>query len=542
MAIPGLVDLLLVLSAAVVVADGKHIAVFGGLMKSHHITVVPLIEGLLDKGHRVSFLIPNTTEHKSYFPKGVGNATMVYLGKEDWSFDTLFSGPEYDFKNLPWYRKPLLFVSVLSEYRATLEKPLFSMNEELVEWIGQPGIDAILFHAASFGCKPIVEASGIPWISFLSIPVTPFFLVQDTDEACRYPNYMKPPPVGELKSSLMARVKNHMICRFLQGYMIFANHEIGALFENKGLKYSGDFMGELMDAPQMMLLGGPPLSVKVELGDQMHVLGTVDKPKPHPIPSDMLEWLDAASADGAPVMYVSMGTKYELHEATCTQLVALLGEIAKTLGVRFLWSLRLSQQEKLRTFLPTEGAGMRIEQFTPQPEVLQHPAVRVFLSHCGWGGVSDTISAGVPVLGYPGMQDQFINAMMLEEAGAGIVLKEDFSNLLEGAKLLLENPSFASASKAAGETLRSYGGLPRALEIMEAAADGTYLKPLAEQHARMSEVDPFFRVPQVTEQWISLGIYLALVACPLLLLGCCCRCCCGRRAKPTSVEHVKKQQ
>ena len=30
----------------------------------------------------------------------------------------------------------------------------------------------------------------------------------------------------------------------------------------------------------------------------------------------------------------------------------------------------------------------------------------VFLSHCGWGGVSDSVLAGVPVLGYPGMQDQ----------------------------------------------------------------------------------------------------------------------------------------
>jgi len=27
--------------------------------------------------------------------------------------------------------------------------------------------------------------------------------------------------------------------------------------------------------------------------------------------------------------------------------------------------------------------------FTPQPEVLAHPAVKMFLSHCGWGGITD---------------------------------------------------------------------------------------------------------------------------------------------------------
>eukprot|EP00308_Calcidiscus_leptoporus_P018687 CAMPEP_0119382358 /NCGR_PEP_ID=MMETSP1334-20130426/71799_1 /TAXON_ID=127549 /ORGANISM="Calcidiscus leptoporus, Strain RCC1130" /LENGTH=53 /DNA_ID=CAMNT_0007402787 /DNA_START=21 /DNA_END=179 /DNA_ORIENTATION=- len=53
----------------------------------------------------------------------------------------------------------------------------------------------------------------------------------------------------------------------------------------------------------------------------------------------MLAWLNAARDVGAPVMYVSMGTKYELHEGTCTVLVALLTKMAASFGIRFLWSL-----------------------------------------------------------------------------------------------------------------------------------------------------------------------------------------------------------
>lgn len=78
-----------------------HVAVLGGMMKSHHLSVVPFVEGLLDRGHRVSFLVPNTAEGRSYFPNGIGGgrndgaaaADVVYLGKDEWSFDTLFSGP-----------------------------------------------------------------------------------------------------------------------------------------------------------------------------------------------------------------------------------------------------------------------------------------------------------------------------------------------------------------------------------------------------------------------------------------------------------------
>merc|ERR1712194_507135 len=109
-------------------------------------------------------------------------------------------------------------------------------------------------------------------------------------------------------------------------------------------------------------------------------------------------------------------------------------------------------------------------------------------------------------------------------------------NLVESAMLLLQNPNFASASEAAGNTLRSYGGLPRAIEIIEAAANGVYLKPDAEVQARMNEVDAFFDVPQVMEQWISLGICLVMLSLIFLGTFCCCRCCCsmccGKRSLP----------
>ena len=117
----------------------------------------------------------------------------------------------------------------------------------------------------------------------------------------------------------------------------------------------------ITSAPSLMLLGGPPLSHNVELKENIHVLGVIDRPQPDVIPAGMLGWLDAARDAGAPVVYVSMGTKYELHENTCTRLSALLDEMATSLGVRFLWSLRASQQETLRAYLPAQGELVRID-------------------------------------------------------------------------------------------------------------------------------------------------------------------------------------
>ena len=530
------------LSTIPLTTSGKHIAVLGGIMRSHHLTVVPLIESLVERGHQVSFLLPNTTEHKSFFPSGVSSARMVYLGTKDWSFDTLLSGPEYDVKNLPWYKKPIMMAKVLWSYRELMEAPFFSMTDHLVKWVQTAHLDAVVVHVASFGNAHVIRDSGIPYVSYFSIPPLPLFLVHDKDKICRYPNYMQPPALAELKTSLIARVKNHMICSFLQGYMLIANHELNAIFKARGVDLNGSFLEAMTDTPQLMLLGGPPLSLNVKLQPHMHVLGIINKPVPHPIPAVLLSWLDAASKAGARVVYISMGTKYELHQRTCAKLVSILKMMTRALGVRILWSLRASQQEALAPLLPARGKDIRIELFTPQPEVLQHPSVQVFLSHCGWGGVTDAISAGVPVLGYPGMQDQFSNARMLEQAGAGIMVAPDFSNLMDSLKLVLANNSFAAASRTAGETLRSYGGLPRAIEIIEAAAMGEYLKPDPEIFAKMSETDPFFDEPQVLTQWLS---FIGFMSIPLLGMilcyrCCCCYCCC--RSNNECSDQNKKDQ
>ena len=313
----------------------------------------------------------------------------------------------------------------------------------------------------------------------------------------------------------------------------------------------------LLDAPQTIVYGGPPLGMKVPLKPTQHVIGTIDRFVPHPIPDKMLEWIEdeATEGRGDNILYVSLGTKYELTEYTCTILVALLKSMVADLKIRVLWSLREPQQKKLKEILPAElqGRTIRIEKFTPQPEVLAHKNVKVFLSHCGWGGVTDATAVGVPILGFPGMQDQFTNARMVEEAGAGILLADDFSNLVESTKRVLKNHAeYQKKSKAAGDALREYGGLERTIQIIESVADGKDPSKTEDATRRkiremMNEIDPFFEVPQVMEQWASAAIFSVLLGIvPLLSLfccvRCCCWCCCGGRKRRKMDSDEKKEQ
>ena len=53
-------------------------------------------------------------------------------------------------------------------------------------------------------------------------------------------------------------------------------------------------------------------------------------------------------------------------------------------------------------------------------EILSHPAGQAGLTHCGWGGTTEFIMAGVPMVTFPHFGDQPMNSTMLIESGAGI--------------------------------------------------------------------------------------------------------------------------
>ena len=56
-----------------------------------------------------------------------------------------------------------------------------------------------------------------------------------------------------------------------------------------------------------------------------------------------------------------------------------------------------------------------------QTEILNHESVEGFLSHCGRNSAMEAICAGVPILAWPMMAEQLLNArMVVEEIKIGL--------------------------------------------------------------------------------------------------------------------------
>lgn len=131
---------------------------------------------------------------------------------------------------------------------------------------------------------------------------------------------------------------------------------------------------------------------------------------------DIKRWL--GSQPEASVVYISFGSVLNPSKPQKEEIAKALLETKRP----FLWVIRkkleneaageedgdLSRREEL------EKQGM-IVGWCAQTEVLKHPSVGCFVTHCGWNSTLESICSGVPVVAFPHWTDQGTNAKLLQD-------------------------------------------------------------------------------------------------------------------------------
>ncbi|KAM0832973.1 hypothetical protein ACQ4PT_064557 [Festuca glaucescens] len=121
--------------------------------------------------------------------------------------------------------------------------------------------------------------------------------------------------------------------------------------------------------------------------------------------SPCIDWLD--SKPDRSVVYLCFGTLTQVSEAQLDELA--LGLEAS--GKPFLWVVRAAEGWEGRV----GNRGSLLTAWAPQTAILGHLAVGAFVTHCGWNSVLETVAAGVPVLTWPMVFEQFITERLLTE-------------------------------------------------------------------------------------------------------------------------------
>lgn len=174
--------------------------------------------------------------------------------------------------------------------------------------------------------------------------------------------------------------------------------------------------------------------------------------------------VDDYSVDNSerPLIYISLGTVSNQNSAFFRTCITALADMP----YRVLISTggRLAPEE----FAPLPE-NITIQSWVSQSQVLRR--ARLFVTHGGVNSIHDGFYYGLPLLVVPQQTEQTFNAMRVVELGAGLMLRQDDLNqhtIKRSVEKLLSEPHYQTNAQRVGESLRSAGGMDKAVAEIDA--------------------------------------------------------------------------
>ncbi|CAD0205774.1 unnamed protein product [Chrysodeixis includens] len=152
------------------------------------------------------------------------------------------------------------------------------------------------------------------------------------------------------------------------------------------------------------------------------------------LPTELKSYLDS-SKNG--VIYFSFGTNVA-PSALPPERIAIFTKVLSQLPYDVLWKWD-------KEAFPGQSANIKIAKWLPQSDLLRHPKIKAFIMQGGLQSTDEAIVAGVPMIGFPMLADQWFNVEKYGYYKIGIgldietVTEESLSNAI---KTVIEDESY----------------------------------------------------------------------------------------------------
>jgi glucuronosyltransferase len=380
----------------------KILGLFPHPASSHVNVFYPLMKGLAEKGHQVTFVSHYT------FEDAPSTLKQLVLDKSD---SDLVNAVDMSF--LKGYRYEqyinngiLAYLGVQTCHRA-LSSPVFQQllnsNEEF---------DLVAIEFFNTDCfVPFAYKFKAQLIGLSSCSI-----IHGTNQ--RFGNIYNPSyiPIAHMDYSdrlgFFERVENTVMVALNE---IFFNFILRANDERIARMYfKEDFpsITEIVHNASLLLvnthfslnLPRPQVPAVIDIGG-VHI-GEIRK-----LPQNLEKWINE-SAHG--VIYFSLGSMIKGHTFPDEKRREFLKAFGR-LPQRVLWKWENDS-------MPGKPDNVMIQKWMPQLDILCHPNVVGFISHGGLLGTIEAVHCGVPAVVMPQYGDQHVNARALEKNGGGVIL------------------------------------------------------------------------------------------------------------------------
>ncbi|XP_063363618.1 UDP-glycosyltransferase UGT5-like [Cydia amplana] len=189
-------------------------------------------------------------------------------------------------------------------------------------------------------------------------------------------------------------------------------------------------------------------------------LGSLNCAPSKDLPQDLKSWMDSSKHG---VIYMSFGTNTD-PSLLPPERMAIFIRVFEKLPYDVLWKWKE----------PPAGlpANVRTSAWLPQSDLLRHKKLVLFITQAGLQSTDEALRAGVPLLAFPMLGDQWFNAEQYERLGVGrrmelTLLTDD--QLRENIVEIIKDQGYRSRSKLLGEEMqdRSESSLERAVWWIE---------------------------------------------------------------------------
>ncbi|KAM7472809.1 hypothetical protein LguiA_010992 [Lonicera macranthoides] len=402
-----------------------HIAVFAFPFGTHAAPLLHLVRRLATSAPSVRF---------SFFSTSKSNASIFSSGQYSSNvraYDVADGSPEGHIYSGGKEEPVEFFLKAAPE---SFKKAVKVAEADAGEKVGGLLTDAFLWFSGE-----MAAAMGVPWVAFwaggpssLSVHVHTEFIrnicMKNDMEKKEETNLKSIPGMMEIRTS---DLPEGVISGDLESPFAIMLHNMGLMMPKASAIVINSFedlhsivTNDLKTKLQNLISIGPSLLSSL--------------PPSKPDESGCLMWLDTQKDES--VLYISFGS-------ICTPPPNELSALADALensGTPFLWSLRDNDKSHLlEGFLKRTSNIGKIVSWAPQLQVLAHASIGIFVTHCGWNSLLESISYGVPMICRPFFGDHMINSAMVEnEWKIGVRVEGgDFTKngMMKAIQLVLSN-------------------------------------------------------------------------------------------------------
>ncbi|KAH9310606.1 hypothetical protein KI387_025641 [Taxus chinensis] len=323
------------------------------------------------------------------------------------------------------------FMQSVDSMDEALEELMHSLNKT------EPPISCVIADTLLFWSLDVTKRFGIPWISFWTQPVGVYSIYHNF-HLLRSHGHYPPRGTGGLDDCIdyipgLPKIQSRDLPSFLQLQDTSSDYVLDLLMKSFQSARRADWVLcnsfsnlepesiKAMSTETPILTVGPllPSSYLDSQNSRDITVRTSFLAEYQPS-----TWLDTKPLDS--VIYVSFGSLVHVSKAQIEEIAMGLKES----GQPFLWVLRPDIiSSEISDCLPDgfmeetcKSQGL-VVPWVPQLQVLSHPSIGGFFTHCGWNSVIESIAMGVPMLGFPLWSDQYTNCkLMVDEWKVGLRL------------------------------------------------------------------------------------------------------------------------